>query len=89
MRNGDRVVNPAPRPLATVRRLPTAAETTQALIPIPTLLALYAVNTAAATLVREIRTRAAGQEHRVPHREYKALAARLEALAPLLEEEIR
>jgi len=79
-------VNPAPRPLATVRRLPTAAETTQALVPIPTLLALYAVNAAAAELVRIVRERDRQGWRKVPRAEFDHLAARLETLAPLLEE---
>jgi hypothetical protein len=79
-------MNPAPRPLATVTRIGTPAEQAMVTVPAARYVAQCAALQAAATLVREIRTRAAAQNHRVPHREYKALAARLEALAPLLEE---
>jgi len=79
-------VNPSPRPLATVTRIPTAAEQAMVMIPVAVHVAQCTALAAAATLVREIRTRAAAQNHRVPHREYKNLAARLDALAPLLEE---
>ena len=79
-------MNPAPRPLATVTRIPTAAEETMIMIPVAVHIAQCTALAAAAVLVREIRTRAAAQNHRVPDREYKKLAARLEALAPLLEE---
>lgn len=81
------MTRPSPRPLATVRRLPTAAEETQAMLPVRDLIAMQATVSAAAVLVREIRNRRARQEHRVPDREYKALAARLEALGELLKED--
>lgn len=81
------MTRPAPRPLATVTRIPTQAEQAMATLPLDQLTALFAATRTAAELVREVRTRKAHQEHTVPMAYFNHLAARLDAFAALLKEE--
>jgi hypothetical protein len=81
------MTRPAPRPLATVTRHPSAAQQAQALVPLTHYTAQCAAIRTAAELVREVRTRKAAQQHTVPMAHFNHLVARLDALAALLKEE--